>query len=107
MPEAGKYEMNLKSNRSPVSQKINAQFPCLATNLGLETLNFHINMNQSNPKSLVYELNDNKEEEEETFLDFVTLNNFKELGLDESFINLDTCSRFVYLTKSTKTYEDH
>jgi hypothetical protein len=53
----------------------------------------------------VYNLNDD-DEEVENFLDFVTLNNFKDLGLDESYINLDTCSRFVYLTKSKVRYVD-
>ena len=100
--------MNLVTNRCPVTQKLNAQYPCLATNLGYDCLNFHINLNPSNAKSLVYAINSNKGENSETeiFLDFVQLNDFKELGLDETFINIDTCSRFVYLTKSKLKYED-
>ena len=44
--------------------------------------------------------------EAETFLDFVELNDFKHLGLDETFIDLDTCSRFCYLTMSDTVYDD-
>ena len=44
--------------------------------------------------------------EAETFLDFVELNDFKHLGLDETFIDIDTCSRFCYLTMSDEVYED-
>ena len=33
-PELGKLEMNLLSSRVPVTQRISAQYPCTATNLG-------------------------------------------------------------------------
>ena len=104
-PELGKLPMNILTSRSPETQKINAQYPCVATNLGEDTMCFHINLNQSNPKALIYE-NQIEGDKGEYFLDFLELNDFKDLGIDETFINLDTCSRFVYLTRSIETYTD-
>jgi len=34
------------------------------------------------------------------------MNDFKKLDLDESAINIDTCSRFVFLTQSLKVYSE-
>ena len=98
--------MNLIQNREPTTQKVNAQYPCLATNLGRDAIGFHINLDESYPKALVYEFDDNYEKGE-TFVDFVNLNDFKELGLEEQFINIDTCARFVYLTRSLKQFQDN
>jgi hypothetical protein len=36
----------------------------------------------------------------EIFMSFVDIENFKSLGLDESLISIDTCSRFVFLTST-------
>ena len=33
-PMLGKFVMDLWANREPETQKINAQYPCVATNLG-------------------------------------------------------------------------
>ena len=46
------------------------------------------------------------EKEEETFLDFIEMNDFKKLDLEEGNINLDTCSRFVFLTQSLTEYTE-
>jgi hypothetical protein len=62
-------------------------------------------MNQSNPKALIYE-NEVEGDKGEYFLDFLELNDFKELGIDETFINIDTCSRFTYLTRSINKFSD-
>jgi hypothetical protein len=93
----------------------------LATNLGEDTLTFHINLSTTDPKALIYQLCQDKEDKDkdkdkekakttenegETFLDFIEMNDFKKLDLDESAINLDTCSRFVFLTQSSKVYSE-
>ena len=68
--------------------------------MGDDALAFHINLSTTDPKALIYPLfgHDIPGQEEETFLDFIEMNDFKKLDLDESAINLDTTSRFVYLT---------
>ena len=77
----------------------------MATNLARNAIGFHINLDESNPKALVYKFDEDLEKGE-VFVEFVNLNDFKELGLEEQFINIDTCSRFVYLTKSIKKFQD-
>ena len=66
---------------------------------------FHINLNESNAKALIYQ-NDFDEDYGDYFLDFVEMKDFKDLGIDETFVNIDTCSRFTYLTRSIKRYKD-
>ena len=44
---------------------------------------------------------------DQIFLGFVEYNKFKELGLDESNIKIDTCARFVFLTKSRVSYSPY
>ena len=78
----------------------------MGTNLGRDALAFHINLDESYPKALVYEFDDDYEKGE-TFVDFVNLNDFKELGLEEQFINIDTSARFVYLTRSIRQFQDN
>ena len=77
----------------------------MATNLGENKMCFHINLNQSNAKAMIF-THENSKRYGDYFLDFVNLNDFKDLGIDETFINIDTCSRFTYLTRSIKRFSD-
>jgi hypothetical protein len=71
----------------------------VACNIGSQKICVHLNLDASNAKAAVYEFNELSAVEEE-FMGFVDFKNFKEIGLDESNISINTTSRFVYLTRS-------
>jgi hypothetical protein len=51
----GKFEIGLKSSRRPVTQHIHAQYPCVATNLGINKICVHLNKDASEPQCLIYD----------------------------------------------------
>ena len=56
-PVMAQYEMENLTGRMSDSQEFNAQYPCLATNLGLKKLCIHINLDENNTKALIYDWN--------------------------------------------------
>ena len=99
--------MKYKTTRNSIGQVFNAQYPCLASNLGLKKICVHINSNKLNPRALIYDFNevsgkDEDENEDEIFMGFVNYNSFSDCGLDERHISIDITSRFAYLTRKPK-----
>ena len=78
----------------------------MASNLGQDKICIHVNLDQHNPKALIYELNAGGDEDShDTFYGFVDFNNFEDIGIDMRNIRINMCSRFVFLTKSKHLYE--
>jgi hypothetical protein len=71
----------------------------MATNIGDSRLCIHINIDELYKKALVFAFNDFSGEEE-SFDGFVDYSDFKDIGIHLSNIRINTCSRFVFLTRS-------
>ena len=65
----------------------------------------HINIDEFQKKALIFEFDNVVKDDSESFDGFINYSNFDDIGLHPHNVKINSCAKFVYLTRSRQVTE--